>query len=428
MQFLYKNNSGTSKLSISSAIEKLTPYIEICKGTAQNKDYTKNEASLCLVSDEEMQKQVNALIEKKKINNLKYIITVGIGGSNLGTKAIYDAIYGQVDHLQPERYPKILFLDTTNPEFIFHFAQFFEALSLREDEVIVNIISKSGTNTEPAVNGEIVIEILKKKFNDWKKTCVVTTDKNSPLWNSAVELGIDVLEIPKNVGGRYSVFSAVGLFPLALCGVDIKNLLSSASKMRDLCLQKNEHNNALISAAILYEQLTNKGVVINDNFYFNSELESLGKWYRQLMGESTGKNGIGLTPTISIGSADLHSVVQLYLGGPKNKYTSFVYSSKDREYKLPSTNTLACIKEIEGKSVGDVMDAIRNGTTTAYKKLNLPYTETIFEGISAGEIGAYMQFKMMEIMYLSQLMRVNAFDQPQVELYKIETKKILAKK
>lgn len=428
MQFIYKNNSGIDELEINKLRKTLLEYIAHCKTGVEGRNYEMDEASLCLVDDTNILNTVKKLAEKKKIGKLKYIIDIGIGGSNLGTKAIYDALLGNVDFFQPARFPKIIFLDTTDPEYLFHFTQFFEKSEIQPDEIIVNIISKSGGTTETAVNGEIVLDLLKNKFSNWKDLCVVTTDKNSRLWNNTVAIGIDVIEIPKKVGGRYSVFSPVGLFPLALCGIQIEKLLQGATLMRENCLkQGNEQNVALTSAVILYKHLT-KGIAINDNFYFHMELESLGKWYRQLMGESTGKNGSGLTPTVSIGSVDLHSVVQLYLGGPKNKYTSFVYTNSFKEDILPASNLLTHIKEIQGKSVGNIMSAIQQGTITAYKNLNLACSETILENISEEEIGAYMQFKMMEIMFLGKLMNVNAFDQPQVELYKIETKRILSEK
>ena len=424
MQFIYKNNAGVGELETNKLKEILTEYIARCKKNVQERNYEVDEASLCLVDDKKMLETINEMVDKKKSEKLKYIINIGIGGSHLGTKAVYDALYGAVDIFQQSRYPKIIFLDTPDPEYLFQFDQFFKKSVIYEDEIIVNIISKSGGTTETAVNGEIVLRLLKNKFPHWKERCVVTTDENSQLWNNATEAGIDVLKIPKKVGGRYSVFSPVGLFPLALCGIQIEKLLAGATMMRNNCLRQDEQNSALTSAAISYRHLKN-GIAINDNFYFHSELESLGKWYRQLMGESTGKNGVGLTPTVSIGPVDLHSVAQLYLGGPKNKYTSFVYTNSFKEYNLPPSNTLTHIKEIEGKSMGAIMKAIQQGTMIAYKNLNLPYTETILEKINEEEVGAYVQFKMCEMMFLGKLMGVNAFDQPQVELYKTETKKIL---
>lgn len=427
MKFIHKHNSGVEESEMNQLKNELASYVKECGVVAAERNYERDEASLCLVDDSTNIAEVEKVVKEKKSDNLKYVIDIGIGGSNLGTKAIYDAVYGATDLLQPERRPRIIFLDTTDPEYLFHFVHFFKSQSFKEGEVVVNIISKSGGTTETAVNGEVVIDLLKGVSDSWKKMCVVTTDKGSKLHENAQALGIDVLEIPKKVGGRYSVFSAVGLFPLALCGMDIKSILNSARLMRDRCLTLGEDNIALISSAILYHHLK-RGIAINDNFYFHTELESMGKWYRQLMGESTGKNGMGLTPTVSMGSVDLHSVVQLYLGGPKNKYTSFVYTDIFKEINIPSTNILTHIKEIEGRQVGAIMGAIQQGTIAAYKNLNLPYSETILEGVSAEEVAAYMQFKMVEMMFLGKLMKVNTFDQPQVELYKIETKKILAKK
>lgn len=428
MKFKYTKESGVEMATIDTHKKELAEYIAHCDDVVHMRNYDVDEASLCLVDDSAILESVNQLVGKKKNQKLKYIIDIGIGGSNLGTKAVYEALLGNVNIIQKETYPKIIFLDSSDPEYLYSLIQFIEKSINSSKEALVNIISKSGGTTETAVNGEVVLNALKKKFNNWKEICVVTTDKDSPLWHNAIALGIDVLEIPKKVGGRYSVFSPVGLFPLAMCGFDINKLLQGAKEMRDSCLNKNKgQNSAAVSAIILFEHLKN-GIVINDNFYFHIELESLGKWYRQLMGESTGKNNIGLTPTVSIGSVDLHSVVQLYLGGPKNKITSFVYTDTFKEISLPPINILTHISEVEGKKVGDIMGAIQQGTITAYKNRKLSYTETVLEGISIEEIGAYMQFKMMEIMYLGKLMNVNAFDQSQVELYKTETKKILARK
>lgn len=405
----------------------LENYIAHCRGVVEKRDYNADEASLCVPDDTGLLHSVLSLAKKKVSNHLKYIIVIGIGGSNLGTKAIYEALRGTADILTGEEYPKMLFLDTTDPEYLAQFSSFFKREIKDSSEIIVSIISKSGGTTETAVNGEFVIQLLKDKFKNWADRCTVISEKGSLLWKNAEELGIDRLENPPKVGGRYSVFSPVGLFPLAMAGVNVQMLVNSAVAMRDRCLRIDENNPALQSAIVLYEAISS-GLSINDNFFFHTELESVGKWYRQLMGESTGKKGMGLTPTVSIGSVDLHSVAQLYLGGPKNKITSFVYTDTYTDVKLPIKNSLTHLSEIEGKTAGEIMSAIQKGTVTAYSKLQLPFTETVLEVINEKEIASYLQFKMMEIMYLGNLMGVNAFDQPEVELYKTETKKILAEK
>ena len=420
MKFKYTNTSGIEESIINKHKASLSEYTKLSNKVIDEKNYEADEASLCLPHDELILRAVRDIVKKKNSPQLKYIIDIGIGGSNLGTKAIYDALLGYSDLFNINHAPKLVFLDTSDPEYISHFTQFIKENVKKKEEIVVNIISKSGGTTETAVNGEIVIELISSLFNDWKERFVVTTNKHSHLWESAVSLGIDVMEIPKKVGGRYSVFSPVGLFPLALCGINIELLLEGARSA-------GRGDSALSSAAILYEHLQ-QGVAICDNFYFHSELESLGKWYRQLMGESTGKMGMGLTPTVSMGSVDLHSVVQLYLGGPKNRVTSFIYTNQFSTVSIPAKNVLTHIQEIQGKNVGDIMSAIQHGTINAYKNVNLPLTEIVLEGINAKELGEYMQFKMWEIMYLGKLMKVNTFDQPEVELYKIETKKILSAK
>jgi glucose-6-phosphate isomerase len=211
-------------------------------------------------------------------------------------------------------------------------------------------------------------------------------------------------------------------------------LVEGASQIRTVCTNENiEENPALLSAAtIFYHQ--KKGKNINDTFIFHPELESVGKWYRQLMGESLGKEHdlqgnvihAGVTPTVSVGSTDLHSVGQLYLGGPRDKITTFVYTEDTTQtVRIPDTLEFPLVEGISGKNDSDIMKAICEGTKIAYKNQGLPFMEVILEKISEKELGAFLQFKMIEMMYLGQLLNVNAFDQPHVELYKVETKRIL---
>lgn len=405
----------------------LSPYIDHCKHVISAIDYTSPEASLCLPSDKIILSQVEEMVKEKKSPLLKYIITIGIGGSNLGTKAVYDALYGGMDVYSPERYPKMIFLDTIDPKLNKAFSEFVSKNINNENEFIISIISKSGTTTEPLVNAEILIETIKKKIKNWKSRCVIITDTHSALWNEATRLEMDILDIPKQVGGRYSVLSAVGLFPLAMAGIDIRSLLQGAKQMRDVCLEESTENHALKSSIFQYLHWK-KGRITHNSFYFHPELESLGKWYRQLMGESIGKEKKGITPLVSIGSVDHHSMVQLYWGGPQDKTTEIVYSQKMSECFVPSEPLFPMLISTKGRNVSEIVSAIQKGTSIAYENQHEPYFEIIFDEINTFEMGGYMQYKMLEIMYIAKLLAINAFDQPQVELYKTETKKILAKK
>jgi glucose-6-phosphate isomerase len=243
------------------------------------------------------------------------------------------------------------------------------------------------------------------------------------------------LDIPAKVGGRYSVLSSVGLLPLASVGIDIAKLREGAQDMLGQCLDESGDNVAAHSASVLAAG-AKQGYIINDNFLFHPELESLGKWYRQLMGESIGKEQslsgetvhAGITPTVSLGSTDLHSVGQLYLGGPKDKLTTFISSKTSQEVRVPQDRIFpALVPMISQKSAADIMGAILEGVKIAYQKADLPYMEVVLDAIDEHSLGAYLQFKMLEMMYLGQLLNVNSFDQPNVEAYKVETKRLLEK-
>ena len=326
MKFFYKDSSMLENTQITETVQRLSEYRKHLNGVAQANNYESGEASINLPFDNELFKKVIDLKQKKVSEHLKYIVIIGIGGSNLGTKAVYDAFFGFYDTLQPKRYPKIIFLDTQDAEVLAKIVKLIESLNSKE-EILVNAISKSGGTTETAANMEVVYESLSKKFGVVNDRFVITTDEGSKMQLSAKQLGIDVLNVPKKVGGRYSIFSAVGLFPLALIGCDTDAIRKGAQRLRDSSLEEN--NSAIISAAILYLHYKNNKN-INDNFIFLPQLESLGKWYRQLLGESIGKDGKGITPTVSIGSTDLHSVGQLYLGGPKDKITTFISSENTK--------------------------------------------------------------------------------------------------
>lgn len=403
----------------------LEPYISSMKDITASCGYDSLESSINLPSDTDLLEGVLAMRAKKMTSDLKYIIVIGIGGSNLGTKAVYDALYGYFDILDPSRFPKMIFLDTQETETLKKVGKLIDSVSSRS-EILINAISKSGGTTETMTNLEIIYSLAKRRFGDILDRIVITTDEGSRLHNKAKSMEIDCLFIPKNVGGRYSVLSAVGLFPLSLAGIDIKSLREGAKDMHDLCTgEMGTQNPAVLSSSAIFK-MYEEGKIINDNFLFAPQLESLGKWYRQLMGESIGKDEKGPTPTVSIGSTDLHSVTQLYLGGPKNKITTFVSIEKSKSQVMVTDDlTFDMVSEIKSKSVSQIMTAMVSATKIAYEKQDRSYIEVQLEEISEYEIGAFMQFKMIEIMCLGKLFGVNPFDQPHVELYKKETKKIL---
>ncbi|MEM2914068.1 MAG: hypothetical protein QXH91_01510, partial [Candidatus Bathyarchaeia archaeon] len=270
-------NVLVSKEEIFETAEKLTHEVENMVSVI-SKGYDDERAFINLPSDRDMLSKVEQMVKEKSRVKPEYLVVVGIGGSNLGTMAVQEAVFGKL-HNQISPSVKVLWADTVDSDFINSIAKIVESTLREGKNIILNAISKSGTTTETAVNFKVLLDLLKKHKEDYAKYVVITTDKDSEFWNLSLDEGFSVLEIPEKVVGRYSVFSSVGLFPLGLLGINVEQLLAGARSMRDLCLNKNvEKNPATITAAIQYLHYKG-GKNISDLFLFSNDLESLGKWY-----------------------------------------------------------------------------------------------------------------------------------------------------
>ena len=426
MNFSFNTGNILKENDIKNTLKQLENYHQKINQRLKIKGYDFSECTLNLPYDLDVLTDVELMVQKKKSDDLKYIVIIGIGGSNLGTKAVYDALYGFYDGYNSDRFPKMIFLDTQDELSLEKCGKLISSCTSKS-QFVVNAISKSGSTTETMVNLEILYNQIKNNFTNVLDRFVFTTVKGSKMHAQAEKNNIDVLFMPEMVGGRYSVFSTVGMFPLSLCGINIDELRVGAEKMREL-FGKNTvdlDNYSAVSATILF-LLNNKGYSINDSFIFVPQLESFGKWYRQLMGESVGKDGKGITPTVSIGSVDLHSVAQLYLDGPKDKITTFISLDKQQNTLKVSENlSFPIVDQIRNRSVFEVVSAITEGTIKTYENLNMPYMSIKLASVAENQIGELLQLKMLEMMYLGYLMGVNTFDQPAVEIYKKEVKKIL---
>jgi glucose-6-phosphate isomerase len=414
--------------SIGTSIDTLTERLRAIARVATGV-YETHEHSLRLPFDAAMRGEVAHCAQRYWTNQLRFVLVIGIGGSNLGAKAVYDALSSSFGSAEGK--PKMLFADTVSPRFLTD----LEHLLLREvsypEEIVINLISKSGATTESVVNAEIILAMLAERFPEILARVVVTTDRDSPLWKIAEKEGLGVLPIPKEVGGRFSVFSPVGLFPLALAGIDVDELCAGG---RDAFETALEEENAPLRLATAVFRSMRSGVSVLNFFLFNPEMESMGKWARQLYGESLGKEKdrtgktihAGITPIVSIGSTDLHSMAQLYLGGPRDKFTLFTYISERTHRRVPKKGVfLPLVAGVAGRSPDEVMSAIYQGVRSAYMSHRLPFGELAFSAVSPYALGQFFEFHMLTVIYLGELLHVNTFDQPNVEDYKRVTRSIL---
>ena len=277
LQFSYANSLVPEK-ELRTISSRLSDEIRRMNQATQT-GYEDEHASLNLPFDSEVVNTVKRVVQKKKQFHPQYLIVVGIGGSNLGTMAVADAVQGRLSNYLTKT-TKVLYADTVDSDLMNSILHLTESVLQKNENVLVNVISKSGHTTETIANFEILVNLLQKKVPQYSDHVVVTTEKNSEFYQIAVREGFEVLEIPKKVGGRFSVFSPVGLFPLGLLGVDIDELLHGAQQMRQRCLSSDVLNNpAVVSASLIY-LYKQKGRGIHDLFLFNPDLESVGRWYR----------------------------------------------------------------------------------------------------------------------------------------------------
>jgi len=420
MQLEWKT-AGVNESQIAAVCSKVLPQLKPLKREYLNFNYSTPFSCVALSFETKFLKQSNHLAAKFK--NVELVIVIGIGGSNLGAQAVFEAIKGKHNNLFSKR--KVIWLDAIDADTLTAAKKAIAKTPLSKTLVIV--ISKSGSTTESIANFQTV---YKKGAN-----VVVISEKNSSLHNLATASGFHFLEIPRNISGRYSVFSNVGLFPLAVMGIDVAELLTGARKSFSQCFSTNwKQNPALILAVLLYIH-HKRGKHLHESFFFANNLESLGKWWRQLLAESTGKEknlqgkkvNEGITPLIAI-PVDLHSQAQLYFGGKNDRFYSVIGVAKQFSYTIPFVKgTAAIVPEIQGKASAQVLTAISTGfkkTLAAYRR---PFVEINLEKINEEEIGTYMQVHMTAVILLAGLLKVNAFDQPNVQDYKNETVKQLKK-
>ncbi|WP_068550164.1 glucose-6-phosphate isomerase [Thermosulfidibacter takaii] len=357
------------------------------------------------------------LVEKKR-ERFDTLILIGIGGSSLGAECVIGALslnsgnFFVLDNVDPYKVKSVL--DAVDP-----------------DRTCINIISKSGGTTETLVNLLAVLDFFMKRMPSerLKDHIVVTTDPEKGLLRRwAEEEGLDSLPVPPNVGGRFSVLSSVGLFPIAFIGGNIDRLLEGARKALDACLRQGlEENPAWLIAALHYLHYEN-GKNIAVMMPYTERLGLFVSWWRQLWAESLGKNGKGQTPVKAIGTVDQHSQIQLYNDGPKDKIITFI-TVEDRGADIRLRNLLYYpeISHFDGKTVSQVLKASYEGTASALTKNGVPHLTLKLDKIDEFHLGALFMIYEMATALSGYLLGVNPFDQPGVEEGKKLTHGILGR-
>ncbi len=334
----------------------------------------------------------------KKYKNYKNINLIGMGGSILGTEAIYDFLNFKVKK-------KINFFNNLN-----------NLIKVKPNKKAINlIISKSGNTLETISNFNIILKSQTKN-----KNIVITEDKSSFLMLLAKKLKAEIVEHKNYIGGRYSVLSEVGMLPAQLLGLN-----ESKFKRFNNLIKNKSFLNALINNVNFIFKCVSDGKKNSVILNYDESSENLFKWYQQLTAESLGKKNKGIFPIISSMPKDNHSLLQLYLDGPKNNFFTFFGFAKEETNKLGNKNLFGKFSNLRNKNLSQIIEAQKKATQIVFKRKKIPFRS--FELLRRNEetIGELFSFFVLETILLGRLMKVNPFDQPSVELIKIETSKIL---
>ena len=339
----------------------------------------------------------------------------GTGGSNLGARAL-------VNILQGNESKKIIFYDNIDP---INFKNYFKKIDLDNTGFI--IISKSGSTPETLSQFTSIIELFdqKKTLNKFfKNTLVITEIKDSPLWNIANDNKCTIFKHEKDIGGRYSIFSNVGMVPAIIAGLDVKKIYSGAL---DIISKKNYDDFLKLANYFAYQKINSK-LSSSVLMTYSDALCYFGKWYLQLWAESIGKEGKGLTAIHALGTTDQHSQLQLYLDGPRDKFFSIMTTNnkgKGMKSHFKTTNFYN-INYLNNKTMGDLMHAEQQATIDIFKKNKFSIREISMPIINEFSMGQIMTISMIETIAACVYLEVNPFDQPAVEQGKILTKKYLS--
>lgn len=430
MQIQTEHVTGADHEAIAAKLRTLRAYQQVLHESVVDTRYERPEAALAAAGDHEVIASAQAIAAKYG-EKLRTVLLVGIGGSDLGTRAVYEALRGHTGHLKHGGVPRLITLSTIEPDLL---ERARDVLRDHYDpqEIVLVVVTKSGTTTEAVVNANILFEMMRAQFGERaavRQTVLVSTE-DAPLVATAQAAGVTHVAMPKTVGGRYSVCTAVGLVPLALVGIDVRAFTDGAFRGARAAAPESGVSPAALLAAHLacaYEQ----GLRMHELFVWHPGLETLGKWYRQLLAESIGKKNasgepVGITPTVAVGSDDLHSHGQLVFSGPATRFTTHVVVPSMWEGGLTvDSSSPFVLPMLANKETGTVMRAIYDGVLTTYRAHELPYITVELDALTERELGAFMSVHMASVMYLAQLLDVNAFDQPDVEHYKTETKRLL---
>ena len=368
---------------------------------------------------------------KRIQENSDVLVVIGIGGSYLGTRAVIEALTNSFYNLQSKedrKFPQILYVgNNLNPTYIKDMIEL-----IQDKDISINVISKSGTTTEPAIAFRIFRNLLEDKYGikEAQKRIYVTTDKEKgALRQLADEEDYETFVIPNNIGGRYSVLTPVGLLPIAVAGIDIDKIMEGArfaqEKYADSSLKYNDCYKYAVARNILYKQEKNIEILAT----YNPKMHYFIEWWKQLFGESEGKELKGIFPAGVEFTTDLHSLGQYIQEGKRCMFETVLYIEKEEEdIKINfEDDSLDGLNYLADKNLSYINKKAMQGTIKAHVKGGVPNIVIKMEKLDEDSIGHLIYFFEKACAMSALLLGVNPFNQPGVEKYKSNMFRLLEK-
>ena len=330
-----------------------------------------------------------------KMKKYSHYRIIGMGGSILGTEAIYDFLREKIKKN-------------------FYFVNNLQSINRLPKKKYTNlIVSKSGNTLETISNFNILIKKNQKSF-------IISENKNNHLSLIAKKLKFEILHHNNFIGGRYSVLSEVGMLPAELMGLNEKKFKQLNNLIKNKKFVKLLVSNVSATLNFIKKKKFNS-VILN----YDEKSENLFKWYQQLVAESLGKKGKGIFPIISSMPKDNHSLMQLYLDGPKNNFFTFFFAHDINSLKINNKEILSSHKYMKNKNLNQIMQSQKIATENVFLKKNIPFRSFEISNRDEKTLGELFCFFILETILIGRALKINPYDQPSVELIKKETKKIL---
>tara|TARA_B100000524_G_scaffold279134_1_gene155726 strand:+ start:2209 stop:3471 length:1263 start_codon:yes stop_codon:yes gene_type:complete len=362
---------------------------------------------LSIIEDSDDLNRIKSIAEKFK--NYDNVLIIGTGGSSLGGKTLVSL---KRNHFIDNKKPKFFFIENIdhNP-----LTELMQTIDLKKTAIIV--ISKSGETIETLCQFFFVREFFKKKnISLVKKTLVITEEKQSTLKKIQESSKFIFLKHSSKIGGRYSIFSSVGLIPAYLANINIKDLRKGAFLvLQEMFKVKKIQNFSPAVSALNNSHLMKKGINQCVLMPYSDSLYNFAVWFRQLWAESIGKNGQGSTPINSIGTIDQHSQLQLYLDGPRNKFIHIIGVEKNNSFKLNCKTKDFLFEKLHNKRMNELLDAEKEATFQTFRKKGIPTRMINLKNTNEKTIGSLLMHFILETIYTCYFLDVDPFNQPAVE-------------